>query len=169
MLALSPCLALLGCALQREPGAPALALSRRPRAPTAPSRRTRVGRPGVYGSNQSGTTPDDRYDDDHDHDLDDQHITLLIGERWLDRGRLGSGRETSSPAASSTTPTTTTPATAFEVGGIYSQDDDEVGFVDVDADTLEAYGGFRHTFNPDDDDHDRARTDRNGDGRDRRP
>ena len=161
LLIVPSCLAIIACAAPPPPpaGFGLLAQGQDAGRPTAANEGWTTG---VYGSEQPRAGRTDRYDDDDDFDLDDEHITLLLGERFLDEDdwdpvedQLAGGVEYDAYDHDT--------GNGFEVGGIYSQNDDEVGGVDVDAYTAEAYGGFRHTFNPDDD-HDGVRRDRNGDG-----
>jgi len=92
----------------------------------------------------ASAAPDDEVEDIIS-DLDDRHFTVLIGERQLDddewdpvEDQLAGGI-----AFDASDPDT---GHGFELGTTYSQDDDDVGPVDFEANIFEVYGGYRYTF-----------------------
>jgi opacity protein-like surface antigen len=81
--------------------------------------------------------------------MSSRHVTFLVGERQLDdddwdpvEDQLATGVEVDGTDPDS--------GHGYEFGLTYSQDDDDVGPVDVEASTFDVYGGYRYTFQPGD-------------------
>ena len=141
------CLILAGCATappHEAPlvGAPHLsALRADPGAPDAGAWTTES-----FGAAPVAVTPAPA--EDPLDDMDDRHFTFMIGERYLDddewdpvEDQLAGG--IAFDASDSDT------GHGFEVGMTYSQDDDDVGPVDVEGNVADFYAGYRYTFDLD--------------------
>jgi opacity protein-like surface antigen len=143
LVALS-CLPVLGCAVVAPDAPDTLIAPRALTVPSAPDGRGWTTESFGRGEPVASAAPD--YDaDDIIRDLDDRHFTVLIGERQLDddewdpvEDQLAAGIEFNASDSDS--------GHGFEIGTTYSQNDDDVGFVDVDGNVFEVYGGYRYTF-----------------------
>ena len=77
----------------------------------------------------------------------DHHVTAMVGQRWLDDDDWGDLDE---PLAYGVEfdGTEVDSGNGFEVGVLYTNDDDDIGPFDVEATTWELYAGYRYTFDP---------------------
>jgi opacity protein-like surface antigen len=147
-LLLSPsCLLVLGCSTPSSPP---------PAAPSAWVAPLAAGPPADAGTGTWTTglfaaeavAPAPRAPAAQLEQMSSRHVTLLFGERMLDEDdwdpvedQLAGGVEVDGTDPSS--------GHGYEVGLTYSQDDDDVGPVDVTGSTFDVYGGYRYTFRPD--------------------
>ena len=143
------CLAFVGCSTPPSAapaGAPESRLALEMTDPSAgPTAEAAAGgwTTGILGLDASAPAPS--VQEGSLSTMDSRHLTLLLGERQLDdddwdpvEDQLAGGVE-----VDGTDPST---GHGYEIGMTYSQDDDDIGPVDVTGDTLDVYGGYRHTF-----------------------
>lgn len=149
-------LATFACSSPAERPAPTLGAGlRADPAATAPGSDAWIT--GTYGVQSQADTADhdpDRGDGWYD-DLDTRHVTLLFGRRSMDDGDWDPVEDQWAGGLQFDAYDWDT-GHGFEVGTSYSKDSDDTsippfGEVDVKGSTLDLYGGYRHTFNLDDD------------------
>jgi opacity protein-like surface antigen len=151
MLVVPFCLVIAGCATPPDGASGALPLVA-PRALASPAD-TGPGDPGAWTTESFGYDPVAAAPREEDplEDLDERHLTLLLGERQLDDDEWDPVEDQLAGGVIFDASDTDT-GNGFEVGMSYSQDDDEVGPVDVDGNVFDVFAGYRYTFDLDEDD-----------------